>query len=106
MKMRQAAGDVSPLSMYAEGCREYLEGRGYAPDSVRWRLRQLAAMDRWLREQCLGVRDLDAACVERLVAARRAQGRKTFISVANFALPLAYLRGIAVVPSGACLKWF
>lgn len=98
MTKRMSAGDVGPLSMYAEGFREDLEGRGYTPDSARWRLRQFAALDRWLREQHLAACDLDAACVERLVAARRAKGLKTFVVVANFALPLAYLRAIGVVP--------
>ncbi|CAN5789100.1 hypothetical protein BH09ACT7_BH09ACT7_60240 [soil metagenome] len=74
MKKRQSVGDAGPLSLYAAGFSEHLEGRGYAPDSVRWRLRQLAALDRWLRDRCLAVGDLDAACVDRLVAARRAQG--------------------------------
>ena len=80
---------------------DHLEGKGYAPESVRWRLRQLAALDRWLLEHRLAAGDLDAGCVERLVAARRAQGRTTFVSVANFSVPVAYLRGIGVVPPEA-----
>jgi len=97
MKKQQSAGDAGPLSSYVEGFRENLEGRGYAPDSVRWRLRQLAALDRWLREHRLGAADLDAACVDRLVAARRAEGRTTLRRVANFSVPIAYLREIGVV---------
>ena len=98
MKMRQSVGDAGPLSLYAEGFGENLEGRGYAPDSVRWRLRQLAALDRWLREHRLAAGDLDAACVDRLVAARRAEGRTTLVAVANFSVPISYLREIGVVP--------
>ncbi len=95
---KQSVGVAGPLSLYVEGFRESLEGRGYAPDSVRWRLRQLSALDRWLRDHCLAAGDLDAACVERLVAARRAEQRKTLVAIANFAVPIAYLRGIDVVP--------
>ena len=98
MKMRQSVGDAGPLSLYAEGFGENLEGRGYAPDSVRWRLRQLAALDRWLRDHRLAAGDLDAACVDRLVAARRAEGRTTLVAVANFSVPISYLREIGVVP--------
>jgi hypothetical protein len=83
--------------LYAQGFQESLEGRGYAPDSVRWRLRQLAALDRWLRDRHLAAGDLDAGCVAELVAARRAQGRTTLVSFANFTVPLIYLREI-----GAC----
>lgn len=97
MKKWQTVGVAGPLSLYVEGYQESLEGWGYAPDSVRWRLRQFAVLARWMLDQGLAVGDLDAACVDRLVAARRAQGRTTFVAVANFSLPVAYLRGIDVV---------
>lgn len=101
MKKRQSAGDVGPLLLHAEGFGDHLKSKGYAPESVRWRLRQLAALDHWLLEHRLTAGDLDAGCVERFVAARRSQGRTTFVSVANFAVPVAYLRGIGVVPPEA-----
>ena len=98
MKKRQSVGEAGPLSLYSEGFREYLEGQGYAKDSVRWRLRQLTALDRWLRDHRLVADDLDAACVNRLVAARRAEERTTLVAVANFSVPIGYLREIGVVP--------
>ncbi|MDJ0362263.1 tyrosine-type recombinase/integrase [Rhodococcus sp. H29-C3] len=101
MKKRRTASGTGPLSRYAVDFGQHLEGRGYAPDSVRWRLRQLATLDRWLREHRLSAGDLDAACVNRLVTARRAAGRATLVSVANFSVPIAYLRVIAVVPPQA-----
>ena len=101
MKTRQSAVDLGPLSIYAEGFREHLQGRGYAPDSVRWRLRQLATLDRWLREHRLAAGDLDAACVKQLVAARLVKGRTTFVAVANFSIPIAYLRELGAVPPEA-----
>jgi integrase/recombinase XerD len=60
MNKRQSVGEASPLSLYAEGFRVSLEGNGYAADSVAWRLRQLAALDRWLRDHRLVADDLDA----------------------------------------------
>lgn len=99
MKTRELEMDLGPLSMYVEGFRKHLQGRGYAPDPVRWRLRQLATLDRWLLDHRLAAEDLDAACVKHLVAARRVKGRTTFVAVANFSIPLAYLREIGVVPS-------
>jgi len=98
VKKHQSAGNAGPLSLYVEGFREHLEGRGYAPDSARWRLRQLAALDRWLHDHGLAASDLDALCVGRLVAERQSQGRTTMVSIANFSVPIAYLRGIGVVP--------
>lgn len=98
MNKRRKAKGAGPLSMYADGFRRYLEGCGYKLDSVQWRLRQLAALDRWLIEHCLAASDLDDSCVDRLVAARRAAHRKTLVAVANFSLPVAYLRQIGVVP--------
>lgn len=97
MKKHQSAGNTGPLSLYVEGYREHLESRGYTPESARWRLRQLDALDRWLRNHGLEADDLDAGCVGRLVAERRAKGRTTMVSVANFSVPIAYLRDIGVV---------
>lgn len=99
----QRAGNAGPLKLYEEGFREHLEGVGYLPESVRWRLRQLATLNRWLRDHGLTADELDDSCVERLVRERRAQGLATFVSVRNFAVPLAYLRGIGAVPSQVSL---
>lgn len=104
MKKQHLSGVPGPLWLYAEGFREYLKGRGYAPDSVCWRLRQLATLDCWLREHHLGADDLDAACVDRLVTARRAEKRKTLVAVANFSMPIAYLRQVGVVPPEAIIS--
>jgi integrase/recombinase XerD len=90
-------GAPGPLFIYAEGFREYLEGRGYTAQSADFRLRQLATLDRWLRDRQLTAADVDAACVGELVASRRAAGRKTFVAAANFSVPVAYLRQIGVV---------
>lgn len=98
MKKLQTVGIAGPLSSYVKGYREDLEVRGYAPDSVHWRIRQFAVLARWMLDQGLTVGDLDAACVVRLVAERQSKGRTTMASVANFSVPIAYLRQIGVVP--------
>ena len=98
MNKRQSVGEAGPLSLYAGGFREHLEGKGYATDSVRWRLRQLTALDRWLRDQHLAADDLDADCVNRLVAVRRAEHRTTLVAVANFSVPIWYLRESVLCP--------
>ncbi len=67
---------------------------GYAPDSVRWRFRQLRTLSRWLHDHHLEAKDLDAAWVDGLVANRRAQGRTTLVAVVNLSLLLAYLRNV------------
>src|ERR1039458_3560465 len=97
MNKRQSVGEAGPLSLYTGGVREDLEGRGYATDSVAWRLRQLTALDRWVRDHHLAANDLDAECVTQLVAARRAEGRTTLVAVSNFSVPIGYLREIGVV---------
>lgn len=104
MKKRQSIGAAGPLVLYAQGFRGHLEEMGYAPDSVRWRLRQLTALNRWLRDHHLTADDLDAACVDRLVATRRAAGRTTLVAAANLSVPLAYLRAIGVTPPEAAVE--
>jgi len=97
MAKRKPAGPDSPLMLHAQGFQAELEARGFAPASVGFRLRQLKAVNRWLIDSHLTVRDLDTACVDRLVASRRAKGLATFVSAANFALLLGYLRDADVV---------
>ena len=104
MNTRRSMGVAGPLVLYAKGFSEHLEEMGYAPDSVRWRLRQLRALSRWLHDHHLAAKDLDAACVDALVANRRAQGRTTLVAAANFSVLLAYLRTIGVTPPEASVK--
>jgi integrase/recombinase XerD len=103
MKRRQSVEQAGPLVLYAWGFQAELEGRGFAPTSVRFRLRQLNALSRWLYENHLTVNNLDATCVDQMVTDRRVKGRVTLVSVANFSLLLAYLRGIGVVPPEAAV---
>jgi integrase/recombinase XerD len=96
---RRAIGLDGPLAVYECGFRAELERRGYGPDAVQWRVRQLRVLNRWLGDHSLGVRDVHSDCIGDLVSARRRAGRSTLVVVANFSLLLAYLREIGVVPS-------
>lgn len=98
MAKRKPAGPGGPLLLHAQGFQTELETRGFASTSVEFRLRQLKAVNRWLIDNHLTMHDLDAACVDRLVASRRAKGLTTFVSAANFALLLGYLRDADAVP--------
>ena len=99
MAQRKSVDPDGPLMLYAQGFQVELEGRGFAPTSVEFRLRQLKVLNRWMIRKRLAVSDLDAACVARLVAARRAKGRVTSVSPANFVLLLGYLRDVGAVPA-------
>ena len=79
MAQRRSVDPDGPLMLYAQGFQVELEGRGFAPTSVEFRLRQLKVLNRWMIRKRLAVSDLDAACVARLVAARRAKGRVTSV---------------------------
>lgn len=100
MRSRRTVVVRGPLAPYGPGFGVLLVSRGYKPASVRCRLGQLNLLSRWLDVQGLGPTGLTDGQVERFVAARRAAGRVSCVSAANFALPLAYLRSLGVVPAG------
>lgn len=99
MRRRWTVVVRGPLAPYGPGFGVLLVSRGYKPASVRCRLDQLNLLSRWLDAQGLGPTGLTDKQVERFVAARRAAGRVSWVSAANFALPLAYLRSVGVVPA-------
>jgi site-specific recombinase XerD len=92
---------MGPLAPYAEGFRAWLVLLGFAPASVKHRLTLFRQFSRWLVTQGVGLGELTDQQAERFVAARRAQGRVTWVSPAGMALPLRYLRGLGVVPPAA-----
>jgi site-specific recombinase XerD len=95
---RRVIGLDGPLTVHECGFRAELERRGYGPDAVRWQIRHLRALNRWLADRRLDVCDVDADCIRDLVSARQRAGRSTLVLAANFSLLLAYLREIGVVP--------
>ncbi len=92
-----------PLARYAAGYGSWLAARGYSQWAVAHRLWQLELLSRWLERERLEAGELTAGCVEAFVAARRAAGYSSWVTVSGAALPLEYLRERGVVPPEAPL---
>ncbi|MCA1677584.1 MAG: site-specific integrase [Actinobacteria bacterium] len=88
-----------PLARYAVGYGSWLGARGYSRWTVGHRLWQLDLLSRWLEREGLSPGELTPERLEAFVAARRAAGYSTWLSVRSTALPLAYLRELGVVPA-------
>ena len=104
MGRREPAGAGGPLEVYAAGFQVELERRGYAPVSVRHRVTQLMQLSRWMRRVGLAVGELDDVHAARFVAARRAEGRVTWVSRSSVELPLGYLRGVGAAPDAGTAR--
>jgi integrase/recombinase XerD len=90
-----------PLARYAPGYGSWLAERGYSGWSVAHRLWQLDLLSRWLEREGLRPSELTPERVEAFLAARRAAGYSTWLSVRSTALPLGYLRELGLVPAVA-----
>jgi integrase/recombinase XerD len=88
-----------PLAWHAAGYGSWLAARGYSRWTVSHRLWQLDLLSRWLERERLRPDELTCERVEAFVAARRAAGYSTWLSVRSAALPLEYLRELGVVPA-------
>ena len=55
MAQRKSVDPDGPLMLYAQGFQVELEGRGFAPTSVEFRLRQLKVLNRWMIRKRLAV---------------------------------------------------
>jgi integrase/recombinase XerD len=88
-----------PLAPYAAGYGSWLAVRGFSRWTVSHRLWQLDLLSRWLGREGLRPDELTPGRVEAFVAARRAAGYSTWLSVRSAALPLEYLRELGVVPA-------
>src|ERR1700760_12014 len=86
-----------PLASYAPGYGSWLAARGYSRWTVSHRLWQLDLLSRWLEREGLLPGQLLLERVEAFVAARRAAGCSTWLSVRSTALPFEYLRELGVV---------
>jgi integrase/recombinase XerD len=87
-----------PLAPWAAGFECWLAARGYASRSVYHRVCQLSLLSRWLEREGLRAGDLTEERAERFLDARRATGRRTWVSSRCLALPLEYLREVGDVP--------
>jgi integrase/recombinase XerD len=88
-----------PLARYASGYGSWLCERGYSRWTVAHRLWQLDLLSRWLEREGLPPDELTRERVVEFLAARRAAGYSTWLSVRSMALPLEYLRELGVVPA-------
>jgi integrase/recombinase XerD len=93
------------LAPWAAGFEGWLAARGYAPRSVYHRVCQLSLLSSWLEREGLSAGDLTDEAAERFLDARRAAGRRTWVSSRCVALPLEYLREVGAVPElmAACV---
>jgi integrase/recombinase XerD len=88
-----------PLARYAGGYGSWLAARGYSRWTIAHRLWQLELLSRWLEREGLSLGELTPERVQEFLAARRAAGYSTWLSVRSTALPLEYLREVQVVPA-------
>jgi integrase/recombinase XerD len=90
-----------PLAVFAAGYERWLVSRGYSRKGIKKKLWQLGLLSGWLEREGLQVGDLaDPLVRERFAVARRAAGRRSFVSKWSLRVPVGYLREIAVVPAG------
>jgi integrase/recombinase XerD len=90
-----------PLARYAAGYGSWLAARAYSRWAVSHRLWQLDLLSRWLQREGFSPGELTAERVEAFLAARRAAGYSSWLSVRSTVLPLEYLRELGVVPAAA-----
>jgi site-specific recombinase XerD len=88
-----------PLARYAGGYGAWLAARGYSRWTIAHRLWQLELLSRWLEREGLSPGELTPERVDEFLAARRAAGYSSWLSVRSTALPLEYLREVQVVPA-------
>jgi integrase/recombinase XerD len=91
-----ASGSLAP---YAHGYGSWLAARGYSRWTGSHRLWQLDLLSRWLECEGLSPGQLSPERVVGFLAARRAAGYSTWLSVRSTALPFEYLRELGVVPA-------
>ena len=86
-----------PLSAFADGYRRELLAHGYGADGATKQLRLMTHLSRWMAARDLPPGALGRVEIERFVAERRLSHRQ-LISARALEPPLAYLRGLGVVP--------
>ena len=90
-----------PLGPYADGFGAELSRVGYSRNSVSLQLQLFAHLSRWLGEEGLDASALTPATASVFLAARRAAGFTSYLSVKALGPLLGYLRGIGVAPPPA-----
>jgi site-specific recombinase XerC len=86
-----------PLSAFAAGFRDEMEGRGYRPGAVAKQLQLMAHVSRWLAAHELEPAALDREQIAEFVAERRTS-HTHLASVRGLEALLGHLRALGVVP--------
>ena len=89
---------TGPLALYAEGFREALEARGYAPGTVALQLQTAAQLSRWLAAQDLDVGQLTSEVVQRFFTVRRERVQVLYVSPRALRVLFEHLDGLGVLP--------
>jgi len=89
---------TGPLAPYAEGFREELARRGYAPLSADNVVRVMAHLSRWLKSENLSPDELTVECAGAFLEARRAAGYTSWLSMHGLSPLLGFLRAHGVAP--------
>src|ERR1022692_1512341 len=86
------------LAPWAEGFREDLTGKGYAPHSISGQMALMAHLSVWLEGQSRSAHTLDSGTAAEYLRARRGEGHRKLTGARSMEPVLAYLRGVGAVP--------
>src|SRR5258705_13810744 len=89
---------AGPLAPHARGFAGELARLGFTSGSAKRQLLLAAHLSRWLGDAGLGTADLGVPAVDDFLAARRASGRREYLTPKALVPLLGYLRGLGVVP--------
>lgn len=107
MNSRQRAGHPTrvqvsgPLAPYADGFRQDLAAKGYNPQVIGRHVGMMADLSGWLEGLGLAGSALTGEVAGEYLRARRAAGRRSFVSALGLAPLLGYLRGVGAAPPAA-----
>jgi integrase/recombinase XerD len=87
-----------PLAPFAAGFVEELVRQGFMPITVGKHVALLAGLSSWLAAEGVAPAGLSSEVAERFLAARRAAGHRTRVTVRALGPLLEYLRALGVVP--------
>ena len=94
--------EAGPTRPYVDGLPVEVVSLGHTPGTVRGQLKLLGQLGRWMRCEGLEPSELNTACVEAFLAARRAEGHRRVSTVRSFSVLLEYLTDEHVIrPDGA-----
>lgn len=86
---RRKPGRLGP---FVEDYRAWLSEREYTPGTTRNMLKELGVLGRWMTEQRVEPGRVDAAAIERFLAARRAAGQRRVPSLRAMGPLVSFLR--------------